>query len=350
MNLDRWLAFFALEGGWLTRLHRALTKPLSTPERLAHAQMNAFNRPRPQRVFLEDAHDTCTMSLIMKLQTQLEEKEDSVKSEIGALSQQVKELGGRLQRMEEKDKWFREKFDLLSKQMSTQQQEHHSLKEGTDEVKQKATELKNRIKKIAEYIYSTQDRIEDFGKRLATTVEQEENNAWKGDLLTVDCCRIACYFEQALCSHVLPEVFVDRKDVNIHDLLDYINSDSTEGTLPLDPNKYDHKKILSEARGRWDAMCEKLGLPSEWKRKRGGWKVWDHVISAEIRAMDVLRLGRKSILEKPKPVRLKFVEENLSSIENSMSSWEFELVVKFITSLRTNLLKSGLSHDYLLLD
>ena len=79
--------------------------------------------------------------------------------------------------------------------------------------------------------------------------------------------------------------------------------------------------------------------------------MWDHVIPAEIRAMDVLRLGRKSILEKPKPVRLKFTEENLWSIENNiMSSWEFELVAKFITSLRTNLLKSGLSHDYLLLD
>jgi hypothetical protein len=114
---------------------------------------------------------------------------------------------------------------------------------------------------MAEAINSTQDQIEDLQKQLATTIEQERK-AWKGDLSMVDYCRIVCYFEQALCSHILPEVFDDN-----------------------------------------------------------GWKVWDHMIPAEIRAMDVLRLGRKSILERMKPVGLKFAEENLSLIEDSISPW-----------------------------
>ena len=286
----------------------------------------------------------------MELQTQLEEKGKLMNSEMGALSKQVKELGDRLKRMEEKDKWIREKVEFLSKGINTQQQEYQSLTEDSREVKQKVTELKSGTRKMAESINSTQDRIEDLQKQLATTIEQERK-ARQGDLLMVDYCRIACYFEQALCSHVLPEVFNDdsQQDASIHNLLDYINGDN-EGAFPLDPKEYDHKKVLSEARERWSTMCEKLDLSSEWKRRRGGWKVWDHMIPAEIRALDVLRLGRKSILERLKPVTLKVAEENLSLIEDSMSSWEFELVSRFVGSLRTNLVKSRLIHKHLTLD
>ena len=149
--------------------------------------------------------------------------------------------------------------------------------------------------------------------------------------------------------HILPEVFIDKQNASIHNLLDYINGDS-EGTFPLDPSEYDRKKILSEARERWDAMCENLDLPSEWKRRSGGWKVWDRTIPAEIRAMDILRLGRKSVLERLKPVRLKFAEENLSSVEDIVATWEFELVESFIGSLRTKLIKGEVSHTHLLLD
>ena len=290
------------------------------------------------------------MSHIMKLQTQLEEKGKLISSEMGALSKQVKELGDRLQRMEEKDKWIREKIEFLSKGINTQQQEYQSLTEGSREVKQKVTELKSGTRKMAESINSTQDRIEDLQKQLATTIEQERK-ARQGDLLMVDYCRIACYFEQALCSHVLPEVFNDdsQQDASMHNLLDYINGDN-KGTLPLDPKEYNHKKVLSEARERWSTMCERLDLPSEWKRRQGGWKVWDHMIPAEIRALDILRLGRKSILERLKPVGLKFAEKNLSSIENSMSSWEFELVSRFVGALRTNLVKGRLTHEHLTLN
>lgn len=212
---------------------------------------------------MSEEHLEEEMSRIRKLRAQLEEKKDSVKSEIDALSQQVKELGDRFKRIEEKDKRFREKFDFLSKEINTEQQEYQSLTEGLGEVKQKATELKSGTKKIAESINSTQDRIEDFRKRLATI--DQERKARKGDLLIVDYCQIAYYFEQALCLHILPEVFIDKQNASIHNLLDYINGDS-EGTFPLDPNEYDRKKILSEARERWDAMCENLDLPSEWKR------------------------------------------------------------------------------------
>lgn len=281
----------------------------------------------------------------MMLQAKLEEKKDS---EICSLSQQIKELGERLQKIEEKDKWFQEKFDLLSKEISAEQQECQSLREGLYEVKQKAAKLKSGTKKTTESLNSTQDRIEDFRKRLAD-IKQEIKAAQRGDLLTVDYSRIACYFEQALCLHVLPEVFVNKQDASIHDLLDYLNSDD-KGTFPLDASEYDCKKILSEARERWGAMCEKLDLPSEWKTRRGDWKVCDGTIPSEIRAMDILRLGRESILDKPKSVSLKFVEESLSSIKDVVPSWEFELVVSFIGSLRTKLVKSGLAHKCLLPD
>ena len=127
---------------------------------------------------------------------------------------------------------------------------------------------------------------------------------------------------------MLPEVFVNEQDPSVHTLLDYLNGDDES----LDSNKYNCEKILSDARERWDIMCEKLGLPNEWKKRAGGWKVWDHTVPPEIRAMDILRLGR-TILDGSKPVSLKFAEENLSSSEDGMPSWQFELVASFIGSL-----------------
>ena len=280
----------------------------------------------------------------MMLLAQLRKKKDSVKSEIGALSQQLRELRDRLQQVEEKDKWFREKLDFLSKEINTEQQGYQSPTEQVSEVKQKAEELKSEIKKTDESISSTQDCIKEFKKQLAN-IEQERKTC-RGDYLIVDYCRIACYFEHALCSRVLPEVFVNEQDPSVHTLLDYLNGDD-RSIFPLDSNKYNCEKILSDARERWDIMCEKLDLPSEWKKRAGGWKVWDRTIPPEIRALDILRLGR-NILDGPKPVSLKFAKENLSSIEDDMPSWQFELVASFIGSLRAKMVKSGLSHKYLL--
>ena len=291
-------------------------------------------------------HPEGESSRTMMLLAQLGEKKDSVKSEIGALSQQLKELRDRLQQVEEKDKWFREKLDFLSKEINTEQQRYQSLTEQVSEVKQKAKELKSEIKKTDKSISSTQDRIKEFKKQLADI--EEERKICKGDYLIVDYCRIACYFEHALCSHVLPEVFVNEQDPSVHALLDYLNGND-RSIFPLDSNKYNCEKILSDARERWDIMCEKLDLPSEWKKRAGGWKVWDCMIPPVIRAMDILRLGR-NILDGSKPVSLKFAEENLSSVEDDMPSWQFELVASFIGSLRENMVKSALHHKHLLLD
>ena len=49
-------------------------------------------------------------------------------------------------------------------------------------------------------------------------------------------------------------------------------------------------------------------------------------------------------------VSLKYAEENLESIKNNMALWQFELVAAFIGLLREKMTKSGLHHDYLLLD
>ena len=150
---------------------------------------------------------------------------------------------------------------------------------------------------------------------------------------------------------MLPEVFVNEQDVDpsVNALLDYLNGDGGS-IFPLDSNEYNCEKILSDARERWDIMCEKLDLPNEWKKRAGGWKVWDHTIPPEIRAMDISPKTWRNILDGSKPVSLKFAKENLSPIEDDMPPWQFELVASFIGSLREKIMKSGLNHKLLLLD
>ena len=95
---------------------------------------------------------------------------------------------------------------------------------------------------------------------------------------------IAVYVEQAICSYVLPEVFMNNLSASLHDLL---NSKNT--LFPLSPDEYDCKKILHEARKRWVVVCKDFKFPDEWKTRSGGWNIYDCTVPGDIRAIGVLK-------------------------------------------------------------
>ena len=65
---------------------------------------------------------------------------------------------------------------------------------------------------------------------------------------------------------MLPEVFSKRSGVKIYHLLKILNGGDKDA---LDPTKYNVEAVLTEARQRWDKVCEDLKLPPAWKKKTG---------------------------------------------------------------------------------
>lgn len=161
-----------------------------------------------------------------------------------------------------------------------------------------------------------------------------------------DFVMITVYIEQAICSHVMPEIFTDDVEPNLHDLLNLLNS--VDHQYEVDPNEEKREKILCSAKMQWANVCEEFNFPEEWKMKSGEWKVADCTVPNDIRAIEVLKFGRVGIVNKT--VRLKHAEQDVDSMMDKMPLWQFELVAGFIGLLRGKMIRSGLHHNNLLLD
>ena len=222
----------------------------------------------------------------------------------------------------EQEQWFEEKLACVSQQVRTASAEAASLK-------QKVERLGNEIDALRKFVT---ERIEIL-----------ESVSLEGGL-----SMIAVYMEQAICSYVLPEVFMNNSSASLHDLLNFLNSD--DALFPLDPNEYDRKKILHEARKRWVIVCKDFRFPDEWKTRSGGWKVFDCTVPGDIRAIEVLKMFAGVRVNFPNPISLKYAEENVESMKDELPPWQFKLVSEFIGSLREKMMKNGLHHDYILLD
>jgi hypothetical protein len=163
-------------------------------------------------------------------------------------------------------------------------------------------------------------------------------------------CQIAVEFERALCSHVIPEVFSRDKgtsSVNLDKLLNMLNIEDPEGLklIPLDSEEYDVEAVRSRARQRWVKVCEDLQLEPKWKTITGK-KVGDFSdpsVPVIFRGTALLK-GERNPVAHPCPVSLQVAEQKIkaTSIQDVMEKWEFKAVQKFISSLRTNIGKSGI--------
>ena len=245
------------------------------------------------------------------------ERENSVEDIVSALG----ELRDLVRISNEQEQWFEEKLAYVSQQVRTASAEAESLKQ----------EIERMEKEIDALRTCATERLEIL-----------ESVSLEGGL-----CMIAVYVEQAICSYVLPEVFMNNSSACLHDLLNFLNGD--DSLFPLDPDEYDCMKILREARNRWAIVCKDFRFPDEWKKRRGGWKVFDRTVPGDFRAIEVLKRYGVNV-NFPHPISLKYAEQNVESMKDELPPWQFKLVAAFIGSLREKMIKNGLHHDYILLD
>ena len=198
----------------------------------------------------------------------------------------------------------------------------------------------------------TKGTVEDSVARIKIltqeVVELREEVRKLKTVMTIDLyCEVALDVEQAICSTVLPEIFImNDLSANLHTLLKYLDNAKS---FPLDPNKYDHNEILHKARDRWETVCNGFGFPKGWRIKIGEWDVYNCTIPGDIRAIEILKLSGTS-MPCSRHISLKYAEENVESIEVKMAPWQYQLVATFIRSLREKMTRSRLHHDYLLVD
>ena len=231
-------------------------------------------------------------------------------------------------------RWLKEKLVCLSQTLE-------NVATRTESLKQTVKELEHEIEDN-ELLMTLQNQVDELSSEWREVMDKGNT-----DNLLDQFGLIAVYVEQAICSHVLPEVFVADANASLHDLLTFLNDNDMPKILPLDPDEYDCEKVLHDARERWIMVCDHFNFPDEWKTRTGGWKIYDHTVPGDIIAIDLLKVSGLG-MPCPSPVSLKYAEQNVESIKDEMPLWQFDLVVAFIGSLRDNMTKSGLHHDNLL--
>ena len=248
----------------------------------------------------------------------------------------MSEINNLVRKSNEQDKWFKDNLTYLSRAVQDEFAQAKILEEEVESLGQAIGELSRENTKDNSTMKTLQDQVDELGKEWKVI-----RHALGSDNLLSRFGLIAVYVEQAICSHVLPEVFMNDAGANLHRLLDFLNSD--DKWLPLDP------KILCMAKERWEIVCKNFDLPNEWKTKVGGWSISDCAVPGDIRAIEVLKLSGVSA-NYPKSVSLKEAKQNVESIKGEMPPWQYDLVAPFIGSLREKMIKSELCHDKLSLD
>ena len=249
-----------------------------------------------------------------------------------------KKIGSVEDLVERPNERLNEKLAYLSQEVRTELAEINAIKHGVEKLGHKIGEFKRDLEddSVMETLQNQVDELCEEWKGLT---------GGKGN--TSDFGLIAVYVEQAVCSHVLPEVYMNTKCASLRDLLNILNDNEP---FPLDPDECDCEKILDEATERWGNLCKTLNFPNEWITRTGGWSIYDCTVPNDIRAIEILKVLSGVSVTYQKPVSLKYAEQHVESIKDKMPPWRYDLVVSFIGSLRNKMIKSGLHHDKLLLD
>ena len=245
----------------------------------------------------------------------------------------------------EQEQWFEEKLAYISQQVHTVSAQTLSLKRDVEKMGDEMEILKSGMK--IEEMEALENQVDELCRE--STYASERLTILESVSLQGGLSMIAVYVEQAMCSYVLPDVFMNDQGASLHDLLNMLNKNSEDIHIPLDPNEHDREEILRDARKRWAVMCKDFKLPADWKTRTGGWSVYDCTVPGDIRAIEVLKRTVVSV-NFPNPISLKYAEENVDSMKDDMPLWQFKLVTGFIGSIREKMIKSGLHHDYLILD
>lgn len=270
---------------------------------------------------------------------------NELQAQSASLSQQVIQFERDKRSLEEKNESIQQQLKELENKNVSLEAENISFQ---DEIK----DLQDDISKLRCDLKEKQKCIESLKEELEQIKKQQANFQKGYDLLYLS--QTACFFEQAICEHVLPEVFLKDRFATFGDLLNYVNGDKDP---PFDLNEMGESKqwstIRKEAKQRWVTVCDNLNLPGQWKDKQGLslCKSENKDIPPIFRAVSYLKRERVSIAH-PQPIRLTEAKEKVlsESIKASMPMYQYKLVKDFIQSLPEYISKGGLSHKELIND
>ena len=254
----------------------------------------------------------------------------------------LNEVEDMVRKISERGQSLNEKLDDISEKVRIECARSESLAQGVERLGHEVDELRKVVKNDSNF-----KMMRDEVDKLCREWEVISKSFKCDDTFLDDLGKIAVCVEQAICSYVLPEVFMDVSDASLYDLLRVLNSDDKPFTS--DPNE----QTLYAAKKRWETVCESFNFPEEWKMKSGEWSVMDYTVPGDIRAIEVLKLSRVTwtpYKKLKKPISLKYAEQNIESIKDELPPWQFKLVAAFIGSLREKMTRIGLHHDRLLLD
>ena len=247
------------------------------------------------------------------------------------------------------------KIDSLTAEMSKMKQALDSkdvkIDDLTSDIKklqQRVTELESELKERDRRIESLQEKVshmESLQEELRKLKEEFKDFHRDYDQLYIS--QAACYFEQAICSHVLPQVFENDNFATIRKLMNYLNG---RKKLPFCIAKSESDIILCQAKQRWEIVCRGLNLPDEWKEMSGDWDLDDPDVPDIIRAIGYLKERRIPIAH-PRQIKVDLAKEKVESdlIKASMKEWKYSLVKKFFDVLGANIRSTGISHKELIL-
>ena len=264
----------------------------------------------------------------------LEKEREDLRTNVSQLKSQIEQL-------EEQGRLYDARVQSLSSQVEDYPQlqaENQSLRLEINELKETNSDLLSKLRKKDRLLKNLQAQFDDLKQ------EQEQDNTAQDKLYLA---QAAYFFEQAICSHVLPNVFSEDNHATLLELLNYLNGGQKLPSRELEA-KRDH--IIPEAKRRWEKICKDMNLPDEWKEKQGEWNYTEGRFPDIIRAIGWLKRLRVSVAH-PRPIRLKLAEEKVQSNSTlKFRRWQFLLIQNFICSLRQNISKSGIQHSGLKVD
>ena len=252
------------------------------------------------------------------------------------------EIADLIEKAREQEQSLTNRLASLSQEIRTERTEMEALKKELEEIDQEMKEAFN-----TDSLKSLQGQVEKLSEKWQV-IKKKRRPLESGQNIPGDFGMVAVYVEQAICAHVLPEVFLNDDKASLRRLLTYLNGKNRP--FPLNPKEYDCEGILSDGRSRWEILCKNFNFPDAWKtRADDEWTVHDCSVPGDIRAIEVLKMGGVCI-DFPCPIRLKYAEEKVELMKDELSPWQFKLVAEFIGSLRDKITKTGLHHDNLYLD
>ena len=256
--------------------------------------------------------------------TELQDKTNLSEAKIDSLAATVVEI--------------RDKVSQLKRQLDSKDAKF-------DDITSELTKLQQRVTDIEVELKEKDGHIKSLQKEVIKLQEDLRNLQKDYDQLYIS--QAACYFEQAICSYVLPEVFKKDFFATIKKLMNYL---SGKKNLPFRTSKSESKDILRQAKPRWEMVCRHLTLPDEWKEKSGDWDHDSTDVPDTIRAIGYLKERRIPIAH-PSPIKVGLAKKKVESdlIKASMPEWQYCLVKEFFDSLGANIRKIGVSHEELLL-